>query len=119
MKNTKDFSRIIDKNGKIIGVLNFNNMLPVHERLISKIDINIRSGDNKSDRAYKQLLKDQLYWCNDNIDTIVNKANKLYKIITETPDKMRDLTRRCCDFKKLEKVLERWTEKGKMSDNGT
>lgn len=119
MKNTKDFSRIIDKNGKIIGVLNFNNMLPVHERLISKIDINIRNGDNKSDRAYKQLLKDQLYWCNDNIDTIVNKANKLYKIITETPDKMRDLTRRCCDFKKLERVLERWTEKGKMSDNGT
>ena len=115
MKNTKDFSRIIDKKGKIIGVLNFNNMLPVNQSLISKIDINIRSSDSNSDKAYKQLLRDQLNWCNDNIDTIVNKANKLYTIITEEPDKMRDLTRRCCDFKKLEKVLDKWVEKGRIS----
>lgn len=27
--------------------------------------------------------------------------------VTETPDKMRMVTKRCCDFKKLEAVLEK------------
>ena len=31
----------------------------------------------------------------------------MYTLVTQTPDKMRNLTRRCCDFKKLEAVLER------------
>ena len=29
MKNDKDFSRIISSDGKLIGVLNFNLMIPV------------------------------------------------------------------------------------------
>lgn len=52
-------------------------------------------------------MNDQLDWCNDNFDVITIKAEKLYKIVTETPDKMKNLTRRCCDFKKLEHVLEK------------
>ena len=67
MNNDKDFSKILDSKGKLIGVLNFNNMLPVHDSLISKININPQANDNKSDREYKQLLRDQLFWCNDNI----------------------------------------------------
>ena len=49
----------------------------------------------------------QLNWCQQNQDAIVIKANKLYGIITQTPEKSRNLTRRCCDFKKLEEVLEK------------
>lgn len=37
---------------------------------------------------------------------IENRANKVYRIVTETPDKNRNLVRRCCDFKRLEKVLD-------------
>jgi hypothetical protein len=31
MKNDKDFTRMFDKKNKLIGCLNFNNMLPVDE----------------------------------------------------------------------------------------
>lgn len=106
MKNDRDFSKIFDRNGKLIGCLNFNNMIPVNENVIHRVDMKIRPNDSSKDKAYKHLLNDQLDWCNENRDAISRKANKLYKIVTETPEKMKNLTRRCCDFKKLEKVLE-------------
>ena len=34
MKNSLDFSRIVDGKGKLIGVLNFNNMVPVTKAVI-------------------------------------------------------------------------------------
>ena len=108
MKNDVDFSKIKDKKGRIIGALNFNNMIPVERSVVLQIDIAYKKTDNAQDRAYKELLNNQLDWCNENIDNITNKANKLYKMITETPEKSRNLTRRCCDFKKLEVVLEKW-----------
>ena len=108
MKNDKDFSRIIDKHGKLIGVLNFNSMIPVNDDVITPIDIKVRSGDTSKDKAYKELLNDQLDWCNKNREIINNKANKLYHIVTETPGKMIALTKRCCDFKKLEKICDRY-----------
>ena len=107
MKNDKDFSRMFDKGNKLIGFLNFNNMLPVDDSVLSPIDMRVQKGDSTKERAYKLLLNDQLDWCNDNFDAITIKAEKLYKIVTETPDKMKNLTRRCCDFKKLEHVLEK------------
>ena len=107
MKNDKDFSKMRDKKGKLIGVINFNNMIPVDETVISRIDMRIHNNDNPQDRAYKNLLNNQLDWCNENKDSIINKANKLYKIVTETPDKMINLTKRCCNFRKLEGILEK------------
>lgn len=107
MKNDKDFSKIFDKNGNLIGAINFNSMIPINNDVVSKIDISISQNDNPKDKAYKNLLHDQLNWCNKNKDSIINKANKLYHIVTETPDKMRNLTNRCCDFKRLESVLQK------------
>jgi protein AbiQ len=83
-------------------------MLPVDDEVLLRIDMKIHPGDNAKELAYKELLNDQLDWCNDNLDAITIKAEKLYKIITENPDKMKNLTRRCCDFKKLEQVLEKY-----------
>lgn len=107
MKNDKDFSKIYDKKEKLIGVLNFNSMIPVDDSVIQPIDIRLYSNDSPKDKHYKGLLNDQLDWCNRNQEAIEIKANKLYVLVTETPDKMRNLTRRCCDFKKLEAVLEK------------
>ena len=42
-----------------------------------------------------------------NQGAIERKAAKLYAIVTEEPCKMRALKKRCCDFKKLEAVMER------------
>jgi protein AbiQ len=107
MKNDKDFTRMFDKKNKLIGCLNFNNMLPVDDYVLLLVDIKAQKGDSAKEQAYKSLLNDQLDWCNDNFDAVTTKAKKLYKIVTENPDKMKNLTRRCCDFKKLEQVLEK------------
>ena len=112
MKNREDFSRIVDKNGKIIGALNFNNMIPVSEEVITSLDIRKNPNDSYEESGRKKILNIQLDWCNDNRDIIIRKANKLYHLVTETPDKMRNLTRRCCDFKKLEVVLEKYLKAG-------
>lgn len=111
MKNDVDFSKIFDKSQNIIGALNFNNMIPVSNVLITPIDIISKRSDTHKESIYKMLLNNQLDWCNDNYDNITKKANKLYEFVTKTPEKSYNLTRRCCDFKKLEAVLEKWLEK--------
>ena len=107
MKNDLDFSKMYDAHNRLIGALNFNNMIPVSEEFIKQININPSKNDSPKDIIYKELLNNQLDWCNDNFDNITKKANKLYKFVTQTPEKSRNLTRRCCDFKKLEAVLEK------------
>lgn len=116
MKNDLDFSKIIDRNGKLIGVLNFNSMLPVDRSLISEVDLSISKSDPSRLAEYKHLMRDQLKWCNENIDNIIKKANKLYRFVTLTPEKSYNLTRRCCDFKKLEGILEKWKQKEHQND---
>lgn len=111
MNNREDFSRIIDNNGKILGALNFNNMIPVTKSVITPINLQPSNSDIPSLCGRKKILNIQLDWCNKNKDLISRKANKLYHLVTETPEKFRNLSRRCCDFQKLEKVLEKWIEK--------
>ena len=54
----------------------------------------------------------ELKWCREHSSEIINKANKLYNKITLTPQKDKNLTKRCCDFKRLEeKVLKKWLSK--------
>ena len=110
MRSDRDFSKILDANGKLIGVLNFNNMIPVNKRVLVDFDIRARPSDSQADQAYKELMRDQLRWCNDNRELIERRASKLYRIVTETPERYRGLVRRCCDFSKLEVVLaRRWS----------
>lgn len=115
MKNREDFSRIIDSNGKIIGSLNFNNMIPVSREVITPLNIVINENDSYAEQGRKKILNVQLDWCNTNKEIIFRKANKLYHLVVDTPNKMRNLTRRCCDFKKLETVLEKYLEKNTAS----
>lgn len=108
MKNDKDFMKLSDKDGNPLGAMNFNDMIPVDKRLIKIINVNPSPKDTPQDTVYKNLLQKQLMWCNDNKDIILKRADKLYKIITETPEKIPKLTKRCCDFKKLEAALEKY-----------
>lgn len=115
VKSKEDFIKIPDPKLKdekgaprTIGILNINNMIPVSDKVISKLDL---SSNSKLSKSAKQLLFNELKWCRDNVSVISNRANKLYKKVTLTPEKDRNLTRRCCDFKKLESVLEKWLSK--------
>lgn len=110
IKTKEDFVKILDpklknENGaaKTIGILNINNMIPISQVYVRKINLYKTS---EFDKRRCALLIKQLDWCRDNISTIQNKANKVYKTVTQTPEKNRRLTARCLDFLKLEKVLE-------------
>ncbi len=114
-KNSVDFIKILhptEKNEKgafkIIGALNLNNMIPVDISVLQKIDLHIRSTDTPQIIAYKELMKDQLSWCQANQDIILKRANQLYDIVTKYPDKNKNLVRRCCDFIKLETILDKY-----------
>ena len=108
MKNDVDFTKILDGE-KLIGVLNFNNMIPVEENCIAPLNLRITGKDDAAARNYKKMAAKQLDWCQHNRDAIVKKANKLYVMLQS--DKANGLLkRRCCDFKKLETVLQRWLQ---------
>ena len=119
VKSKEDFIKIPDpklkdEHGapKIIGILNLNNMIPVSEELIQKVDLSspLNTGFNRN------LMSNELKWCRDNSSVIINRANKLYNKITLTPEKDRNLTKRCCNFKKLETVLDKWLTKLKQAN---
>ena len=104
MKNDIDFMKILDKE-KLIGVLNFNNMIPVNENVIRSLDLKIRQNDDDGTKYYKKMAMKQLSWCQKNQEIIMRKANKLYNMIVLEKANF-SLKKRCCNFLKLEIVLD-------------
>ena len=107
MKNDKDFTKIYDGE-RLIAVLNFNEMIPVNEGVICPLDMRPRPSDDEKTRRYKKLTTKQLDYCRKNQEAIIKKANKLYQAVYQDGTS-RNLINRCCDFKKLEKILEKWS----------
>ena len=64
MRDKIDFKKIV-YHEELIGVLNFNLMVPVEDVLIQKIDTKIRKHDNADTRKKKELLIKELEWCNE------------------------------------------------------
>ena len=105
MKNSMDFSKI-EINGKLLGVLNFNLMIPVEEEQLQLVDTTIFKRDRGNIKYYKQLCVQELEWCQINSEVICNKANVLYKkYISNEPFTGRD---RCLNFSKLEAECEKY-----------
>lgn len=104
-----DFDKIIDKHGKLLGVLNYNLMIPVEEPQLIKVDLKPNKSDSASDRYYKQLCIDEINWCRKHAEIIINKANCLYQLcMSESNYKGKD---RCLDFKRLERECEKYNSK--------
>ncbi|MBR6448463.1 MAG: type III toxin-antitoxin system ToxN/AbiQ family toxin [Fibrobacter sp.] len=82
--------------GNEIAVLLFGNMVPVDESLINTCVIN------------SEMLKDEWIFVRKNLDTIVEKAQKVYRSRTEGKNNFANLW--CCDFKKLESLLAEWQQ---------
>ena len=108
-KNDVDFTRIFDGE-KLISVLNFNNIIPVDDIYITKIDLKPSPKDNSAQANYKKLCIKEIEWCRKNQEAIVKKANKLYYLV-QKPNCSSMLKKRCNDFKKLEKILEKLLQK--------
>ena len=107
MKNGLDFHRILDSKGKLIGVLDFNCMIPVRQDVVKKIQAKADKNDNPAAKHYKALLSDQLTFCRQNNDIIIKKANKLYQMVHKKSASSQ-LKRRCLDWEKLEEVLDKF-----------
>ena len=106
MKNQIDLLKI---NGGVYGVINFNNMIPIHSNSIRPIVLTVSSTDTLSDIQYKGLLSNQLTWCNANKNIIVAKAQKLYETIKSNHAR-EALAARCCHFSKDEEQLKQYFE---------
>ncbi len=109
MRSRADFDKIIDKKGKIIGVINYNLMIPVEESQIQRADLVINRNDSPGERHYKNLCRDELHWCRKHQEDIVNKANVLYDLCTS--DKAYKGKLRCLDYKKMESICDRYNSK--------
>ena len=96
MKNQIDFFKI--DQGRL-GAINFNNMIPVHPDILRPVEMRILPTDDKATNRYKNLLANQLSWCNttQNTEFIIQKACKLYNTIVGQKA-WPALKARCCDF---------------------
>ena len=94
MHNQVDFIKI---NGGVYGAINLNNMIPIHNNSITLVNPTIQENDSAEDIAYKQLLSNQLTWCNAHKDDILDKALKLYQMVTSGKG-YPQLISRCCNF---------------------
>lgn len=103
MKNTLDFFKI--KNGEL-GVVNFNNMIPVNKNNYSLVDLN-KETLTISELKYQKLLREQLAWLNANYQQVKNKSFKLYQLYNEgrLP---QNIKLRCCNFKLLEEKCTKY-----------
>lgn len=103
MKNMVDFFKIDD--GKL-GVINFNNMIPVSKNNYDIIDLK-QNVKKSSEKKYKILLENQLSFLNANIYAVYDKSNNLYKLYinNQLPKNIKD---RCCNFPLLEEKCEEY-----------
>ncbi len=108
MRDKIDFKKIVYQE-ELIGVLNFNLMIPVEDELVQKIDTKIRIHDNQDTKKKKELLIKELRWCNDHARDLTNTANVLYaKYLSGERFSAR---KRCLDFSRMEIECRRFVEK--------
>ncbi len=106
MSSRADFDKITNKHGKLIGVLNYNLMIPVQEKQLIRVNLKILQTNTPSERHYKDSCIDEINWCRKNASTIINKANCLYNLCSyESNYKGKS---RYLNFKKLELVCTKY-----------
>ena len=106
MKNMIDFLKI--QNGEL-GVINFNNMIPVMFENYTLVELH-KENINETEEKYLKLLQEQLNWLNSHFIQVRNKSNKLYNLYMENqlPENIR---KRCCNFELLEEKCLLYNEK--------
>ena len=97
-----------------LGLMGFNNMIPVKTQQLIEFDIAA-----ERDEEYQMLLLKQLRYCAENKDVILNRAHTTYaKAVSGKNDFYQ---RVCCDFKKLEAACKRynpnWKPKSQREEN--
>lgn len=84
-----------------LGLLGFNNMIPIHDAALIPFDI-----DAETDRKYADLLRRQVSFINRNKASVMDHASSTYYGVVK--QRNRFLLKICCDFKKLERACDRF-----------
>ena len=84
------------KDGKL-GVMGFNNMIPVPKIALIDFDFN-----DIEDEQYRMLLINQLDYCNGIRNVIMHRARTTYN--KAVGNKVPYYKKVCCNFKKLERM---------------
>lgn len=92
---------IMKLDGGKLGLLGFNNMIPVPPSAIVLVDI-----DAEPDEKYAELLRRQASFINRNKTAILSKASETYFSVTNNKNKF--LVEISCDFRKLERASDRY-----------
>ena len=88
LKENIDIYKI--KNGEL-GVINFNNMIPVNDRLFTMVDLS-----KIKQVSYRYLMLEQLRIFNDDYEKITKKAKKIYSLRYKSYFNI-SIKNRCCD----------------------
>ncbi len=105
MRDTIDFSKI--DLGKL-GVINFNNMIPVKKDNYTMIDLS-KEPKNKKEEKLLNLLQDQLRWLTLNKQVLFLKAIRLYNLYKQN-NLPHYVKTRCCDFVLLEEKCKEYND---------
>lgn len=93
--NIKPGKHIFKIEGGQLGLLGFNNMIPVPPEALIDFDI-----EKETDKKYAELLRRQSASINRSKADVMNHAAQTYYSVVNKKNKF--LLRICCDFKKLE-----------------
>jgi protein AbiQ len=99
--NIKSGKHLLKLDDGKLGLLGFNNMIPVHELALIPFDINL-----EEDKKYAELLKRQVSYMNRNKASILDHASKTYYSAVKGNNAF--LSKICCDFKSLERGCRRY-----------
>ena len=97
-KNIKTSDNIMKLRGGELGLIGFNNMIPVNASSLMLIRLS-----DEPDLKYRELLVNQLTYCNQHRDQIEKHALRTYYGVTL--EKRPFLVKISCDFSRLENAL--------------
>lgn len=102
-KDERDSKSIYVKNADgtfkhILSVMDLKKMIPIKSGLYSEVDLNPSETDSPAEKKYKVLLNIEYSFCLKIIDSVIQKANKLYTRQMKT----KKVIKFCCDFTLLE-----------------
>ena len=100
-KNLKSGNHLLKLDNGKLGLLGFNNMIPVPESALIAFDINC-----EPDANYKELLRRQIRYINKVKAVIYDHASKTYYHTVKGNNAF--LLKICCDFKKLERACVKY-----------